>query len=549
MSETSHSKRRHLTPPSPHNSHATTRGSSPKVSHQPRKKSRRGSPRNHLEGEESREHSLPESATRERSVPAQPGQEPSLRNSSIHGLDQMEPRDTHLSEADGEDLLEPSQQDTLTSSKGHRDVASLMPQNHQSRTADGASLNLLGPELSSFMDEFVCDAMALTPFNLPPLGESQGFSQHAPQFLGSSTVQPPTLLALQNGSDMPDTMHMNPTNIAHPSTPQSVGVRYQTQAQQSQPVSLSLVSQQGHPLPPATRQTFQTEALASEMPPYVHDGAQQAHTRTTNLVHMRQLQQFNQSAEQRLSSQEHAFPAHSGSHLHQTTSSAQRAVHPPQPDNLKNSAYNDTRPSQSTLNPSSRQYAQSSFGQHTQSTGPPPLSRPSHHHPAPTFPPAKNPNPAHQRTIPPLPQPRTLPPQTPAPQPSEVVVPQQLPSPQQQQQQQTTSLLQQQQRNHQAAIPIEPRILPSHYLWTQLTSAQLTMVGTLAELLVRTRNAATAGRSDALQQGGDVGVGELQQEQLAGGDVDEQQVRQVTSSLINIMSLWYLLRRERGWPL
>jgi hypothetical protein len=59
------------------------------------------------------------------------------------------------------------------------------------------------------------------------------------------------------------------------------------------------------------------------------------------------------------------------------------------------------------------------------------------------------------------------------------------------------------------------------------------MVGTLTDLLVRTRSTAAPSTSGP----GDVAVGE------------QQQVRQVTSNLINVMSLWYMLRRERGWDL
>ncbi len=74
-------------------------------------------------------------------------------------------------------------------------------------------------------------------------------------------------------------------------------------------------------------------------------------------------------------------------------------------------------------------------------------------------------------------------------------------------------------------VPIEPTLVSENYLWTQVEAAQVTMVGTLTALLVRQR------------------AGEL------GGEVDDRRVQTVTSNLINIMSLWYMLRRDGGWPL
>jgi hypothetical protein len=73
-------------------------------------------------------------------------------------------------------------------------------------------------------------------------------------------------------------------------------------------------------------------------------------------------------------------------------------------------------------------------------------------------------------------------------------------------------------------IPIEPIIVSEHYLWTQLEAAQVTMVGTLVDLVMRNRR-----------------------EEL-GLQVGDQQVENVTRNLINVMSLWYTLRVERGWP-
>lgn len=67
--------------------------------------------------------------------------------------------------------------------------------------------------------------------------------------------------------------------------------------------------------------------------------------------------------------------------------------------------------------------------------------------------------------------------------------------------------------------------MSERYLWTQLETAQLTMVGTLVELVARARR-------------GEVGV-----------DVHDSQVQNVTSNLINVMSLWWLLRKDRGWPI
>lgn len=74
-------------------------------------------------------------------------------------------------------------------------------------------------------------------------------------------------------------------------------------------------------------------------------------------------------------------------------------------------------------------------------------------------------------------------------------------------------------------VPIEPILVSENYLWTQVEAAQVTMVGTLTALLMRQR------------------AGELE------SGVDDLQVQNVTSNLINIMSLWYMLRRDSGWPL
>jgi hypothetical protein len=312
---------------------------------------------------------------------------------------------------------------------------------------------------------------------------------------------------------------------------------------------MSMASQHGYPLTTIMQQPCRTESPTSDTPGYTYGDAQPIHIRTASIARRRQLQPFDQSAEQEFPSQAHAMSARSRSFLQQIASSAQDAAYLHPANDPEPSAYTGTRNSWTTFDSSTEQYTRAGYEHQTQfaSAGTVPQSpHPDLH----TLPPA----PKSHRAVPPVPQQRILPQPNPTTQPSTTTAPQPLPPPPQPQQhtrlhraqphQQQQQQQQQQQRPtqtssssssspHPAATPIDPRILHEQYLWTQLTSAQLTMVGTLTDLLVRTRSTAAPSTSGP----GDVAVGE------------QQQVRQVTSNLINVMSLWYMLRRERGWDL
>ena len=70
------------------------------------------------------------------------------------------------------------------------------------------------------------------------------------------------------------------------------------------------------------------------------------------------------------------------------------------------------------------------------------------------------------------------------------------------------------------------------------------MLGLLAALLVRTRNRNENPDAKAGEVGGLAG---LEDEMESDVDVDETQVQAVTRNLINVMTLWWLIRKERGW--
>lgn len=510
MSERSYSKRRHSTPPSPPKSDAATQGGRPTFRQPPKNKGRGESPRKDSRGEGSRENSFPEPSMQGRSAPAQPGQgqslpNPSIQSISVQGLGLMVPQGTQSRAADEECLAGPSQQNASNQGMSLLDFGSMMPQNHLSGAPEEESAAMSGPEFSSFMNEFMVDAMSLSPFHFPPPGAFQGSPQHASQLPNGSPRQLFTLSTQQNAPDMPATMSIAPV-YANQSAPQIEVVGQQTQAEQFQPSSFSLA-------------------------------LQQAHARTANFIPTGHPQPLDQSVQQGLASQNSTLPVQSRSFLQQTVSSAQGAVPSHQPENFETQAYDGAGSLQSMLNPSAGRHAQACVRQQTQSAGRSTLPRSSYHQ-APIFPPYSGPGGMHSWTAPTISQQPMLPHQNLVPQLGLVL--QQSPAslqstPQQQGQSpaiqhhnpsqpplptQATSQL-----NPYPITPIEPRIVHEQYLWTQLEIAQVTMVGTLTDLVVRTRN------------------GQL------GLDINDRQVRNVTSNLINIMSLWYLLRRDRGWPL
>ncbi len=74
------------------------------------------------------------------------------------------------------------------------------------------------------------------------------------------------------------------------------------------------------------------------------------------------------------------------------------------------------------------------------------------------------------------------------------------------------------------------------------------MLGLLTALLVRTRNKNEKRDAEAGEGGELAGLeGEVESDVDGDGDVDEAQVQALTRNLINVMTLWWLIRRERGW--
>lgn len=520
MPETSSSKRRVSTPPTPSICGAAANTSSQSTKRPPRKKGKKKALGETPQSEESTSHVIPQLSKSEQRLPAEGNSGQSLPNSS-----------TQSTSFPSHDALEAQVNQTSTPeppAATPRPPQGIIP--IQAMTTSGRGFTIPesglpeedsgGPrsDTSAFINHFVLDAMSLSPSSFPPVGIMLGSppsgSQHPPGHRGLPNISTP-----QSNTPIGRTPLMGPVYPDIISEMETGVYGGQLQQQQTPPTWLfAQAAQPAVPTPIEGLQTSPSEVPALQIPAYMDGGVQQAHFSPANFMPAYRpaladpdlFVRQNHLAKRRSSIEPHTPPVQAGMSSYQLgTPPSEAHRRSPNPRDIPTGSF-----------------AQQAFRSDRQQShlSPPSTSRGSLQWHQDLSPPFNNKESTSSWTIPttdrqdPVSQPAT--PRQERPTQNTLPLTQQLTS-------LNTLLSPPPHPNTQSydLTTIDPLILPPHDLWTQLETAQHTIIGTLLDLIRR-------GRDGEVEPG-----------------LEDHQVRNVTANLINVMSLWYLLRRERGWDL
>jgi hypothetical protein len=391
-----------------------------------------------------------------------------------------------------------------------------MPPNAQLGTSEAGSLAMPGLAAFQVRNEFdvILDALSLPPFTFPMSVTLQETSPRVLQYTSASLGSP---IVHYPQTYLSPTIPTMPTSPAYPATSTAISGQ-PVPAQQSSAASYQPHVQQAPALPARSRQMAQGRATASQKLPHLHGGVQQINFPSSKFMPAGPLQTVDPLAQP-------------GPFSRTPAPLARREAVPERMPSSQHAGATSSASSPQGVFDLSRDWSDQQARLLSPSA---PLADLQYQ--APVLPADAGCDAWCSWTVPTISQPLMVPQQ--AMLPHQNLATKQPPVPQQGPSQQEAAVTQQiaslrkslaPQAGPQTAAtpmnPIEPRIADEQYLWTQLETAQLTMVGTLADLVARTRN------------------NELRL------NIGERQVRNVTTNLVNVMSLWYLLRKEREWPL
>jgi hypothetical protein len=392
----------------------------------------------------------------------------------------------------------------------------MMPPNTQLGTSEAGSLAMPGLAAFPVRNEFdvILDALSLPTFTFPMSVTLQETSPRALQYPGASLGSP---IVHYPQTYLSPTLPTMLTGPAYPATSTAI-YGQPSRAQQFSAASYQPHVQQAPALLARSRQMAQGQVTASQNSPHLHGDIQQINFPSSEFMPAGPLQTIDPLAQP-------------GPFFRDPAPSARREAVPERMPSSQQAGATSSATSPQGVFDLSRDWSDQQARLFSPSA---PLADLQYQ--APVLPADAGRDAWHSWTAPTVSQPPMVPQQ--AMLPYQNLATQQPPVPQQGPSQQEAAVTQQitslrqslaPQAGPQTAAtpmnPIEPRIADEQYLWTQLETAQLTMVGTLADLVARTRN------------------NELRL------NIEERQIRNVTTNLVNVMSLWYLLRKERGWPL
>ncbi len=398
-----------------------------------------------------------------------------------------------------------------------------MPQNNDQPAMLGEeSLTVPGPKLSSFVNDFDSEALKLSPFNFPTMESLQGSPENMLQLPNSATLLPSGYDAQ---SSNPDKSFITAVASTYPEIPSAH--RFGLDSQPAPPQQLQR-SQSSLALP---------QAYSVSNGEYLQGGVQQAHFLPSNFNFVGQPPPFRQPARPGHLSQQPGLPLQPGASPELAISTAEAGPSQYQTGNLLPSSRQHAATYDNILDPSAANHTPTSYSQQEH-----PTSELTHRESSPYAAPVISlyPDPSETNAWRTSSVPQQYPPPPQHPSVYQDLATQQYTTAQQSPLTQPTPQLQ---PDSQPNLLIDPQIASSSYLWTQLEGAQLTMLGVLTALLVRTRN---RNENRDAEAGGVGGLAGSEGEMERDVDVDEAQVQTVTRNLINVMTLWWLIRRERG---
>ncbi|KAF7512888.1 hypothetical protein GJ744_011991 [Endocarpon pusillum] len=529
MAERSVHKRRHSTTPST-DSDAAAQVSSPIIKRQRKSMSRRRSPRSETPGNGATGHATAGPSTYGQTIPPQLGQQASrahlsVLNTSARGQGQTEAQNGYRTATGEEAFTGPSHPSTSYQSTKLPGGGFILPQNHNQPTLQlgEASMTMPGPNLSSFMNEFVFEALELSPSYFPTTRALQRSPKNKHQLLNGVTLLPSGYNARSSTPDTSVTTSVTSTYPAILSTYEVGAGVQQSPAQQFQRSQFSLALPQAYSVPTGV---------------YLQGGVQQAHFTPPNFISVGQPHPPNQGPELRHLSQQSALPLQAGASPETAISSAQAGPPHHQTGDLVPPFRQNAATDYNVLDPSAGYHTQVRYSQQAQPTSASThIESPSYA--APVFSPYPQPGATHTLLTPAELQQNPLPRQH-APGLQDLTAQQNTAAQQAPHPQRTPPLHPHPDTN----LPIDPQLASSSYLWAQLEATQLTMVGILTALLVETRNLNEDRGEDPGEAGGQ---GFLEGAEGLDIDIDEAQVQAITRNLINVMTLWWLIRKKRGW--
>lgn len=536
MSERSATKRRLSASPSPPEGGTSEKVGTLPIERPPRKKGKTESTDGDRLEDGSTINSRSESPHQARTSPGKtwessPGLDTSFRDTSIPRTSSAMPQTTPSTnpEANSVAVSVSSHPDPINTGTSHSGLHMLT--SHNNNEARQQALAVQQSEFHYSIDAFFQESMALSPSSIPPRTNMQRAPSNEPWPQNERLEV--SFPSYQQGkmSDMPTTASTASTYFTSSPAAQTTPYNQQRQAYQSSASSFSFPLHQAYPMPTEVTSTIPAHTSTFQMTANPDTGNQRDPPSTVQNMPFSYPRSTPHSAQSGLSFQQHNSVSQSAVSAQPITSPARANL----PLQLKMNSpprdYHSAVPPESISDLPARQQAQAMSEQQTQASDFSTHQRGlrqqdfmiSQYHDA---------GASHARPV------ESFPNQTALPQHSQVssgtssqqrVPPHQRPIITQQ----LTSIPSyitlepppQPDRYSNQMTPIEPTTLSEQHLWSQLETAQLTMVGTLSDLVVRTRN----GQADL--------------------DVQDRQVRNVTVNLINVMSLWYLLRRDRGWPL
>lgn len=532
MSERSATKRKHSTPPSPPKA-GTSEAVSISTTKRPlRKKGKKGSTDGDRLEYGSTARSSSDLSHQARTLPAEtgrslPGSNTSVRDASILGASSATRQNTRSTNSEATSLAvsDSLHRDPIKTGTSYSDLRMLISQNSEAKQQ---ALAMQQSELDYSMDNFFLESLALSPFSFPLRTNMQRAPSNAPWPQNGRLEMPFTPHQQGNMSDMPTTASTASTYSTSSPAVQHTPHGQQRQSYQYLASSLSSSLQQAYSVPTEVTATIpaHSQTIAN-----TNTSIQQDHPSTEQNMPVGYPQSIPQSTQSGPSSLQYNFPAQSAISAQPIASPARANIPLQLGMNVPPTDHRSAVLPQSISDLSARQQAQAMSEQQTQASDLSAHQRgvqqqdfvvPQYHDDGANY----------AKPVPNLPQQTTQPQYSQMP-PDTSTQQRVHPHRQPRVTQQLTSIPPsitlepppQPNAYSDQMTPIEPRALSEQYLWMQLETAQLTMVGTLTDLVVRTRN----GQADL--------------------DVQDRQVRNVTVNLINVMSLWYLLRRDRGWPL
>lgn len=529
MAERSVHKRRHPTPPST-DSDAAAQVSSPTTKRLRKSMSRRRSQRSESPGNGSTGQTTAEPSTQGQTIPTQLGQQASqahlsVLNTSAHGQGQTEAQTGHRTATGEEPFPGPSQPSTSYQSTKMLDDGFVLPQNHNQSTPllGEASMTMPGPNLSSFMNDFVFEALELSPSYFPTTRALQRSPKNKLQLLNGDPLLPSGYNAQSSTPDTPVITSVASTYPAISSTYEVGAGVQQAPAQQFQSSQFSLALPQAYSVPTGV---------------YLQGGVQQAHFTPPNFTSVGQPLPLNQAPQLGHLSHPSALLLQAGASPETAIPSAEAGPSQHQTGDLVPPFRQNAATYDNVLDPAAGYPTQVGYSQQAQPTSAStPTESPSYG--APVFSPYPPSGATHAWPTPPESRQNPLPRQHPPVQqdltPQQNTAAQQGPPPQR-----TTPL----HPHFHTNLPIDPQLANTSSLWAQLEATQLTMVGILTALLVRTRNLNENRGEEAGEAGGQ---GVLEGAEGLDIDLDEARVQAITRNLINVMTLWWLVRRERRW--